>query len=217
MLRVPWSADPRRRARPAVARLICFSNAVVDREHVIRTAPPSTPSPQGLTPRALVGGICDAIWATVSAAPWLGVVIGLLILTNVTRVVRTAIHSGPKDPIRRFSRADKAVILSRAGYRCEHHIWLTGRCKATERLEADHVHPHSRGGWTRISNGQILCKRHNQTKRAAIPYNFQLRALEKRRLQYFPAGTPSTITRRPNRGKPQSGRSQSDKTLDSDR
>jgi hypothetical protein len=46
-----------------------------------------------------------------------------------------------RDPIRRFDRGDKAELLRRAGRRCEHHGWISGRCKATEFLEADHVHP----------------------------------------------------------------------------
>jgi hypothetical protein len=100
-----------------------------------------------------------------------------------------------RDPIRLFDRADKAELLRRAGGRCEHHAWLGGRCKATEFLEADHVHPW-RGGWTHVSNGQILCKSHNREKRASIPFNWQLRGIAKRRAAYYPPGQPGPVTRR---------------------
>ena len=56
-------------------------------------------------------------------------------------------------------------------------------------------HPHSRGGWTRLENGQILC-RHNTLKRANVPWNFELREIEKRRLAYYPAGVSGAVVRR---------------------
>jgi hypothetical protein len=65
----------------------------------------------------------------------------------------------------------------------------------TPLLETDHVHPWSRGGWTHVSNGQILCKRHNREKRASIPFGWQLRGLAKRRAAYYPPGQPVTVTR----------------------
>jgi 5-methylcytosine-specific restriction endonuclease McrA len=101
--------------------------------------------------------------------------------------------------VRRFSRADKSAILTRAGGRCEHHGWLFGRCRETIGLEADHVHPWSRGGPTAIANGQALCRRHNRLKRATVPFAWQLRALEKRRAAYFPPGVSVAITRRARR------------------
>lgn len=91
--------------------------------------------------------------------------------------------------MRCFPRADKALLLAWAGNRCEHHS-LFGRCKSTDRLEADHIHPHSRGRWTRVSNGQILCKAHNQAKRANIPWNRSLRKIFERRAAYYPADQP---------------------------
>jgi hypothetical protein len=121
----------------------------------------------------------------------------VLLLLAGTQLVHAVAHpSTGRDPVRRFDRADKAELLRRAGGRCEHHGWPFGRCTATELLEADHVHPWSRGGWTHISNGQILCKRHNREKRATIPFNWQLRGLAKRRAAYYPPGQPGTVIRR---------------------
>jgi 5-methylcytosine-specific restriction endonuclease McrA len=143
----------------------------------------------------IAGAVWSGVWSMVTHSPWIGVVLALVAVTSLGRFGRSVIHSGPKDPVRRFSRADKAVILFRAGGRCEYHGSLFGRCRVTEGLEADHVHPHSRGGWTRISNGQALCKRHNRQKRATVPFDIQLRSLEKRRLGYFPEGTSGSIMR----------------------
>jgi hypothetical protein len=150
----------------------------------------------------LVHTLWDGFWLAATSSPWvvLGIVVFLLI-TGV-RVVHAACHPGSnRDPVRRFSRADKYAILSRAGGRCEHHGWVFGRCRQTERLEADHVHPHSRGGQTAVANGQALCRRHNLAKRATIPFNWQLRALERRRAGYFPAEVPATVVRKVDRGR----------------
>jgi 5-methylcytosine-specific restriction endonuclease McrA len=85
--------------------------------------------------------------------------------------------------------------LAHAGHRCEHHAPLLGRCRQTERLEADHIHPWSRGGQTAVANGQALCRRHNREKRAAVPFGRQLRSLEKRRAEYYPPGVSGAVTR----------------------
>jgi hypothetical protein len=136
------------------------------------------------------------VWLAVASSPWLGVVVALVVVSAVIRSVRGIIHSGPRDPVRRFSQRERAAIFRRAGGRCEHHAWLFGRCRMVERLEADHVHPHSRGGWTNIANGQALCQRHNRIKRAGVPYDWQLRRLAKRRSSYFPAEVDPLVTRR---------------------
>jgi hypothetical protein len=60
-----------------------------------------------------------------------------------------------------------------------------GRCTETEKLHADHVHPHSKGGSTTVANGQVLCSRHNKQKAARIPFNWELWRLEKQRASYF--------------------------------
>jgi 5-methylcytosine-specific restriction endonuclease McrA len=141
-------------------------------------------------------GFWTGITALVSSSPWVAVVLALLIVNAVVGFMRAVIHSGPRDPVRRFTRMDKATILARAGGRCEHHSVVVGRCRATENLEADHVHPHSRGGWTHLLNGQALCRRHNKMKRATVPYEWQLRALAKRRAAYYPVDVPGAVTRR---------------------
>lgn len=92
---------------------------------------------------------------------------------------------GHRIPVRRETRVDgsegrkRAVIISRAGGRCEFHGLIGGRCRQTESLHADHVHPRSRGGSSSVSNAQALCSRHNKQKAARIPYQWELRRLEK--------------------------------------
>ena len=123
------------------------------------TPAPPQPAPDPL--HAFVHGFWTGLEHTAAQSPWVVAVIGAMLLTGVIGSARRALHTGPKDPIRRFTRADKALLFARAGRRCEHH-GLFGRCTSTERLEADHIHPHSRGGWTHVSNGQILCKAQSQ-------------------------------------------------------
>jgi len=127
-----------------------------------------------------------------------GVFIVLLLVLSLSRRLRGV--TAYKDPERRFSRAQKAETLRRAGGRCEHHHLLYGRCGEQVRLEADHVHPHSRGGWTDLANGQALCRRHNKTKWAKVPSNSELRRLARRRTSYFPPGVPAQVVRRAPKG-----------------
>ncbi|MGV8972821.1 MAG: HNH endonuclease [Rhodoglobus sp.] len=101
--------------------------------------------------------------------------------------------------MRRYAGADRAAILYRAGARCEHVGLLSGRCDVTEKLHADHIHPHSKGGSTTVGNGQALCSRHNKQKAARIPYGWELRRLERRRASYSPPGISLTVVRRSNR------------------
>lgn len=160
-----------------------------------------SPSTYSTGPTVHLGMILDSVWHGlwngVTASPWtILAAAAFLVLVSVRMVHAVAHPSTSRDPIRRFDRADKAELLRRAGSRCEHHGWIGGRCKATEFLEADHVHPWSRGGWTHVSNGQILCKRHNREKRASIPFNWQLRGIAKRRAAYYPPGQPGTVIRR---------------------
>jgi hypothetical protein len=149
--------------------------------------------PSGLT---LARAFADGLWLAITASPLSMAVAALLAVLMTVRVVQAVAHPvGRRDPIRRFSQYDKATILARAGGRCEHHGLIFGRCRQTERLEADHVHPHSRGGQTAVANGQALCRRHNRAKRATVPFRWQLRALERRREQYFPPAVPRSVTR----------------------
>jgi hypothetical protein len=137
-----------------------------------------------------------AFVALMTSSPVTAVVVVIGLLIAITGFVRQVIHSGhSRDPVRRFRGAEKATLLTRAGGRFERHSPLVGRCKQTERLEADHIHPWSRGGQTAIANGQILCRRHNREKRAAVPFQWHLRAIERRRMTYYPAGIRGTVTR----------------------
>ena len=159
-----------------------------------------TPAPQPPAAANPLHAVLHGFWIgleqTATRNPWIVAVVGLVLVTAIVRSARVAIHSGPRDPVRRFPRRDKAVLLARAGHRCEHH-GLFGRCMSTDRLEADHIHPHSRGGWTHVSNGQILCKGHNQAKRANIPWDRSLRKISERRASYYPQDADRTIVRRP--------------------
>jgi len=112
-------------------------------------ASPSPPPPAPGTPindGQLLHGLWQAASGFVSHNPGLASLAVLVLVATFAESVRVAIHTGRKDPNRRFSRSDRSFILSRAGQRCEHHA-LVGRCRATKNLEADHIHPHSRGGW----------------------------------------------------------------------
>jgi hypothetical protein len=160
------------------------------------TSPPS-PSPTPTSPSQLiVHDLLRSIWAGVTSSP---IVLGLLVLLAVGAFVRAARRirwaTIPRDPVRRFSRADKAVILARAGGRCERHGWIIGRCRLGDGLQADHVHPHSKGGRTSLANGQALCKRHNRKKSAHVPYRWELKQLARHRLTYYPPGVPGIVLR----------------------
>jgi 5-methylcytosine-specific restriction endonuclease McrA len=137
------------------------------------------------------------VWIGISHSPLTLVgltTLGVLALLGLARVGRA--HEPPNQQARRFSRSQRSVIFARAGGRCERHGMLAGRCRA-DAAEADHIHPFSRGGATSLSNGQGLCRRHNRSKRAHIPRNFQIRALERRRSTYFPAGQSVAVVRKP--------------------
>ena len=128
--------------------------------------------------------------------PWLVGLVLCLVVARLVRGVHTAVHGWrPRDPQRLFAGADRRVLLARAGHRCEHHSWITGRCPVTERLQADHVHPHSRGGTTSLTNGQVLCGRHNGRKANRIPWTWELDRLARRRLAYFPPGMSTAVER----------------------
>ena len=147
-----------------------------------------------LEPSDLVMRVLGDVLKDVSWSPWLVVFVALLALNGVIRVVRAVVHGGhPLDPQRRFSRADRTEILVRAGHRCEQHSWLFGRCRETEDLQADHVHPHSRGGATAVANGQALCRRHNKRKSAHVPWDWELALLMRRRQAYYPAGVSARV------------------------
>ncbi|MGR6965305.1 HNH endonuclease [Geodermatophilus sp. URMC 61] len=137
-----------------------------------------------------------SVLAGVLSIPWLIGLLAVLAIGKVVRLGRAILHGGHgRDPRRTFSRAEKAALLERAGHRCEHHSWLLGRCRETEALRADHVHPHSSGGATDVANGQALCRRHNRRKAARVPLGWELARLERRRRAYVPPGSVAAVVR----------------------
>jgi len=146
----------------------------------------------------IVGSFVDT-FLSLALSPG-GVLVLVLLVLRFASGLRGA--TARRDPERRFSRAQKAELLRRAGGRCEHHHPLFGRCDQQVRLEADHIHPHSRGGWTHLANGQALCRRHNKAKRARVPTNRELRQLATSRALYYPPGVPRQVIRRAPKGTP---------------
>jgi hypothetical protein len=145
---------------------------------------------------AALGELLAGVWAAVLSTPWLGALLAVIVIGRIIRFARGILHGGhQRDPRRTFSRAEKAELLERAGHRCEHHSWLLGRCRETEALQADHVHPHSQGGATILPNGQALCGRHNRRKAAQVPWNRELARLERRRQACFPPGAAAAVVR----------------------
>jgi hypothetical protein len=137
-----------------------------------------------------------SLWHGLWAQPWLGALVIAVVARSCLGGLRDALYGrATRDPVRTFPRGDKSVLLARAGGRCEQHSLLVGRCAQTRQLEADHVHPHSRGGWTSLANGQVLCRRHNKAKAARVPWTWELDRLARRRQAYFPPGAPTTVVR----------------------
>ncbi len=152
--------------------------------------------PSTVDPADVVDGVLGGLVQQVAAEPWLGALLALLVVNAVVRRIPGLLHGRrARDPQRCFIRADKRILLARAGQRCEHHSWLGRRCRSTEDLQADHVHPHSRGGATTVANGQALCPRHNTRKANRVPWTWELDRLARRREDYFPAGMSTTVVR----------------------
>jgi hypothetical protein len=151
----------------------------------------------------ILGPVWHGIWLGATSSPWTGAVLvqfAVMVMGRLYRVIRWApIALAGRDPVRRFGRGERASLFAHAGTRCERHGLLSARCKETEKLHADHVHPHSKGGSTTVGNGQVLCSRHNKRKAARIPFNWQLRRLKTQRGSYFPAGVSGAVVRRASR------------------
>jgi hypothetical protein len=129
---------------------------------------PSADSPGGL----IVHSVVQGLWSAFTSSPLVTVSVVLILVVAMIRVARQLRWSAvSRDPVRRFGRAERAVIKRRAGERCE-HSGVFGRCRVTQNLEADHVHPHSRGGQTTVANGQALCQGHNRAKSARVPFEW---------------------------------------------
>ncbi|MGC0250445.1 HNH endonuclease [Pseudactinotalea sp. Z1748] len=98
----------------------------------------------------------------------------------------------PRDGQRLFDSAQRSLIKSRAGGRCEHKHPLWRRCRSPG-TQADHIYPHARGGATTLANGQSLCQMHNARKSAKVPSSLYLWRLQRRRRRYFPPGHDATV------------------------
>ena len=156
------------------------------------TPPPATPPTENPL-HAFVHGFLTEIADVASRHPWVPVVLGLIVASTLVSSARKAIHDGPRDPVRCFSRSDKALLLAWSGHRCEHH-GLFGRCEATERLEADHIHPHSRGGWTRVSNGVRGHEKVPTGGRIRVPTGGQVAVPAAGRSRWLPVSMAASAT-----------------------
>jgi len=157
---------------------------------------PSPAVPKGPSIHEILGPMLHGFWLELSQHPYLFPVLGSLVLAQGVTVVRRVAYSGKeRDAQRLFSSAQKRLILARAGHQCEWHSLLGRRCKSTQRLQADHIHPYSRGGATDIRNGQALCPHHNRSKAARVPYSHQLKKIAERRAGYAPEGLPTRVSR----------------------
>ena len=161
-------------------------------------SPAPTPVPHPLTALVLLHSVLHAVTQFYVRAPALMILLTIFVALSIAVKARAVFwQQAARDPVRRFSRADKALLLHQAGGRCEHHGLILGRCRETQNLEADHIHPFSRGGRTALANGQALCQRHNRLKRARIPWGWELKRLARHRARYFPAGASTAVIRRP--------------------
>ena len=79
-------------------------------------ASPNSPDPAG----TMLHGIWSGLVGAAHQHPWLVAVVALMLLAGVVRSARVAIHTGPRDSVRCFTRVDKNTLLARAGHRCEH-------------------------------------------------------------------------------------------------
>ncbi|WP_375489852.1 HNH endonuclease [uncultured Jatrophihabitans sp.] len=157
------------------------------------SVPPATAQPRVGDFLHDIGTAASAVWRS---SPWLAVLLCLAVAVGTVHCVRTMLHSRhAQDPVRRFGGADREIIFSRAGDRCEYYAPFVGRCDVTTGLHADHVHPHSRGGATTIANAQALCARHTITKSAHVPWDWQLARLATRRAAYFAPGEDPAVVR----------------------
>lgn len=99
------------------------------------------------------------------------------------------------DPVRLFTPAQRTIISRRAGGQCEAFTFFGRRCKETEGLAADHIWPHTLGGWTSIENAQALCTYHNSSKGGRAPTRAYIRRLQRRRKRYFPPDADPKVRR----------------------
>ena len=67
-----------------------------------------------------------------------------------------------KDPDRSFTDQQRLAIFNKDGGICQNQT--CGKSVAFDEFHADHILPHSRGGETKVSNGQVLCIQCNLIK-----------------------------------------------------
>jgi hypothetical protein len=121
-------------------------------------APPSSSTSNSNILGTVLHSAWHGIWSAATSSPLFASLIILVLVAVVLRVYRffrwLPLTAAERDPQRRFAGNDRAAIMRHAGGRCEHHYLLGRRCTTTDQLQADHVHPHSRGGSTTIGNGR---------------------------------------------------------------
>lgn len=152
------AADGRHRITPLVN--IVMSEAVAENT-LARLADPSVPRIHldGSTDHRseLIDGTPihpDHLTAALATA-----VFRRVVLDARSRVIDTAANA------RSFPPWMKHLLLIQARGRCQ----APGCDAPLPWLQADHIHPHTRGGPTRLDNGQILCDPHNKHKRDHPP------------------------------------------------
>lgn len=138
-------------------------------------------------------GAMDAVvtnlWAAVVPQLWWIALLAIGLLVLQLPAVGRGPRSTKRDPWRGFKFAARAAVMDRAGGRCEAPLFFAwGRCSSLA-TDADHIMPWSRGGPTVVSNGQALCRGHNRSKSAFVPPWWYIHGLERRRRDYFSAGT----------------------------
>lgn len=134
----------------------------------------------------------DAVIDALIGDPRLGLV-AVVVVAVAFGVYRIRQSGGPpRDGQRLFDTAQRALIHSRAGGRCEHKHPLWRRCPSPG-TQADHIYPHARGGATTLANGQSLCQMHNARKGAKTPSAVYIWRLQRRRRKYFPPGQDVTV------------------------
>ncbi|WP_143279181.1 DUF262 domain-containing protein [Bradyrhizobium sp. C9] len=75
----------------------------------------------------------------------------------------------PKDPQRGFSNEQRLAIFRRDGGICQLKLRCDGIKVGWDHWHADHKLPHSKGGKSVVSNGQVACPECNFAKGAAKP------------------------------------------------
>lgn len=125
-------------------------------------------------------------------------VLAVLAIGAMLLVVASRGNKGrQKDPVRLYSPAQRRIIVERAGSQCEHTSVFGRRCPVRDGLAADHIWPHTLGGWTSLGNAQALCVSHNSSKGGRPPTKRYMRRLVRNRKRYFPIDQDPRVERFP--------------------